>query len=119
MVFDAALDVLLSSLRRTAGVTVTYARGADSGTMTAIPGRTDHEEYGPDDYSITSRFHDWIVAAADLELASAGAVTPQPDDEITDAAGNTYRVLPLTGDRCFSWVSQQRLAYRIHTQLVP
>lgn len=108
-----AVAQLMSGLQDTDGIVVTYTRGASSVDVTAVPGTTEHQSYGPEGELITSRSADWLVRASDLVLDNQQTL-PQRGDTIT-ADGRTWIVLPVGDDRCYRFSDQFRVRLRIYT----
>jgi hypothetical protein len=61
---------------------------------------------------------DWIVKASLLVL-NAATVTPQKNDQIEEADGTIWQVLPLgSSEQEFRPVDPYSTAYRVHTKRV-
>lgn len=104
------------------GVSVIYRRGAQSVTLTAVPGQSIlrlSDRYGNSRVERTQT--DYMVLAADLELGGS-ATEPQRGDTIEQTLGGvtlTLKVLPPgEGEPCWRWCDENRTAYRIHTKLI-
>lgn len=111
---------LISGLRSSAGVAVTYRRSSYSVALTAIPGSTDFETVGPSGVIETIQTRDWIVKASELILNSA-IVLPAAGDEIDETVGSevlTYRVVAPTGDTVYRFSDPYRKILRIHSKLI-
>jgi len=112
---SASTAAHLASLKAAAGVSVLYARGGSSVTITAVQGRTDHEVIGAHGIVIdTARAVDWIVEAADLAAESLDP--PARGDTIT-VNGSTYELIPAGNGRWYSPWDTSGLGYRLHTKL--
>lgn len=109
-----ALAIHAANIPALAGGAVTYRRGNSSVTVTAAPGRTDFESYGPDGELVSSRSTDWIMAAADLVLDGVATV-PRRGDVVVDATGNEFIVLPVNGERVYRYSDATRKILRVHT----
>lgn len=120
--FASAITNALATIRAAAGVTVTYSRGADTVSLTAVPGRTRYESNVPSGVVTEFQTRDYIIKAADLILA--GSVTlPQDGDQITDvdAAGDdvVYEAMSPGGDApSWTFSDTARTHLRIHTKVV-
>jgi ureidoglycolate hydrolase len=66
-----ALAAAYATLEDHAGQTVTYARGAASASLTAVPGQSDFETIDQDGTSHTARQVDWLITASALILSGA------------------------------------------------
>lgn len=104
------------------GAEVTYRRGAQSVTLTAIRGQSllrISDRFGNSRVERTQS--DFLVLASDLELGGT-ATTPQRGDTIEDTINGkalTYKVLPPgEGEPCWRWSDEARTGYRIHTKLI-
>lgn len=112
-VLQTAVGSHFGSLKRSAGVAITYDRDGDSVAITAVPGRIDYDRWGDSIEDIGGEAADWLILASDLVLATAGLVLPQRSDVITNAAGDTFEVVPRTEGRVFDYMDQYRVALRV------
>lgn len=113
--FAKARDWLPGKVQDAAGATVTYARGAQSITLTAVAGRTvfsSNAEGGP---RVEFGDRDYLIAVADLTFG-----TPRVGDRVTETVGGrvtTFEVqTPDTGEP--AWRYSDDLTYRIHCKRV-
>jgi hypothetical protein len=98
--------------------TVTYGRGANSTTLSASIGRTDHT--GKDRFGVIEvwQSRDYLILANDLKI-SGTKTTPTAGDVITDKDedGNNvkYKVVP-DGNDCFRFSDKYGTRLRIFTK---
>lgn len=108
-------------LQGTAGVAVTYSRGAASVEIAlAVPGQTPVSIEDEAGVSIRGKRADWIIMAADLVLGGV-AVLPEVGDQIRVAAATgtaVYEVQRLAGEGHCVACDQKQTAFRIHTRLI-
>lgn len=125
---SALSDVLANvfgTIADLSGVTITYTRGADSVSLTAVPGRTPVELLEGDDVVEQLRYTDWLIDPAELLLAGS-QVEPRRNDQITvadtdsDMNGNLFRCTELPIDRQVWRYSEEhaRAWIRVHSLLV-
>jgi hypothetical protein len=95
---------------------VTYARGSDSFTISATPGKTQYQVNDDTGMSVAADVMDFIVSAADLQIGGI-SILPQAADTITIGQG-TYEVMYLTGDGFWRYSDPYGNAIRIHTKQV-
>jgi hypothetical protein len=116
--FARAKDWLPARLKHAAGVSVSYARGGTTRTLTAWVGRTvfaSQLEGGP---RIEFGDRDYLVTAADLALFGEPAL----GDRITEVVGGETQthecVTPGTGEPAWRWSDPTQTIYRIHCKRV-
>ena len=107
------------------GVTVTYARGANSVSLTAIAGQT-HVELSDDlgSLSETDRYIDWLIKPTSLIISSV-QVEPRKGDTITrtvDGDSHVYTVTEIPGAEAWRYIRRSLSGkaqgmMRIHTLL--
>ena len=113
---DTAVTVLADTLLSTAGESVTYARGATTGSLTMLRGETEFEGYSADDHEFSGKTVDWLIEPADLTLdAPVGNTLPEIGDKITDANSQVYKVVMPGGERHYRYTDQTEKLLRIHT----
>ena len=109
-----AVDRLAGTFASIAAVTVTYARGNYTVTLTATVGRTP---YQIEDGGVLTAYEsrDYIVKAEDLVLK--GAVTlPQSADTVTEADGGIFEVSVPKGLNVFESIGPDSTVLKIHTK---
>ena len=109
-----AVDRLAGTFASIAAVTVTYARGNYTVTLTATVGRTP---YQIEDGGVLTAYEsrDYIVKAEDLVLN--GAVTlPQSADTVTEADGGIFEVSVPKGLNVFESIGPDSTVLKIHTK---
>lgn len=111
--FDDLVSRGLDRLREQAGKTVTYTRGANSVSLTAVVGQSPHEQLDDVGMPVTAQSRDYLFKASDLVLASV-AVEPQQGDQITDS-GSTYSVRSMGSEPAWRYSDHDRTTIRIHT----
>ena len=101
---------------RVRGESITFARSANSCTLTAVRGQSTWERAEVyQGVRASDRSTDWICLAADL-LISGSAVLPQRGDTIT-ADGITFRVMPFGAtQQLWQYHDPERRYVRIHTK---
>jgi hypothetical protein len=116
--FRNALAAGLRTVQDYAGEDVSYIRGSATATITAIRGdKTTIEGGVGEENTVQTTRVDWIVNAAELDIAS-GLIVPRESDMIIDTDGVKYRVTKHPNDgKCARWM-EHRLAMRIHTLVV-
>ena len=114
-VFDNAISSALTLRRSFAGQTVAYSDGTNSGNVTAVRGKPNVKTADALVVTITERYVDWLIPAAELEaIDPAVSLPPQPGHTIT-ANGDTFTVAYFEGLPAWSWVDSGETEYRIHT----
>lgn len=106
------------ALGTAAGVSVTYARGAQSVTLTAWVGRTVFGQLpsGQTGGSVVFGDADFLIPVSALVLAAV-AVQPSRGDRVT-WAGLVYEIVAPGGDPPWRYSDQTRTVYRIHCKRV-
>lgn len=117
--WDTARTWLPDMLQASAGVSVTYARGAERITLTAVVGRvaflSQSEGEGARRVELADR--DYLVVASDLTFG----VPREGDEIIEEIDGSEVRFSvsrPLNGEPSWRWSDPQRTQYRIHAKRV-
>lgn len=107
-----------------AGVSVTYSRGNDSVSLTAVVGRTLFSSVSPGTgngrASVEWGDRDYLIRVADLVL-NGSPITPQKGDQITHTVNGVSLVFELmtpTGEPAWRYSDELRTTYRIHTKRV-
>lgn len=116
-----AAAAMFTTVRNLAGVSVTYARDADSVALTNVTTAGDsYTEAGGENVEVGIAEKDFYVKATELILNSS-VVEPEEGDTITETQdGNayTYTVTPPGGlGEVAVWADPGRTTYRVHTQL--
>ena len=101
------------------GVTITYKRGSESTSLTAIPGRSSREV--ATDYGLLIQYQstDYLIRPSDLVLGLE-QVTPEPGDVIEEVAGDrryVFEVTDLEGAPCYT-IDAARSTMRVHVKLL-
>lgn len=115
---QTAVRSAAATLQQSAGVTISYRRGAASVTLTAVPGRTPFEQTTSTGMLLQFESRDWLITASELLLDSV-VVTPQLGDEIRETVGavtHIYRVLEHNGQPAWRYCDQYRTRLRVHTK---
>lgn len=114
---SARANVLAPKRKDFASEEVTYTRGEQSCTLQATPGmRALSLAPGGGNTRFRVMPSDFVFTAADLKFGDGPVTRPQPDDRITDAAGNVYRVMDLGGEQCWKPNDPDEVSIRVHTQ---
>ena len=121
MSFSAVYSNGLQALQDVGGVSVTYQRGSDTVSVTALIGDTRVEladNYGG--VTVTSPIRDYIIRVSDLVLGGS-VIEPAAGDQIRETSGSTtyvFEVMPAGADTAFRYSDRYRTAWRIHTKHV-
>jgi hypothetical protein len=121
---DRGRSLLARGLKGAAGVSVVYARGADSVTLsgdTAVwVGNTLFRLGEFDGLRVMWGERDYLIAAADLVLDGT-AVEPRENDRVAETVNGTamvFDVLPPPGEPSWRWSDPGRTIYRVHVKRV-
>lgn len=115
-----AKTTLVDTLRTNAATAVTYVRGSDSVSLTAVKGRSNHPVTLSDGSQEEVQSIDWIIRRADLVIDGV-AVEPRRGDKIIQVLGDvtiTHELLGDGGEGSWRYSDQFRTAFRIHTKVV-
>lgn len=108
-----------TKLRLTAGRTVTYRRGTQSVSITAVTIRGRRSVIGADGVAILITTYEWQVKATDL-LFSGTQVEPRPGDIIVESSGGTsvkYQVLDMDDQNpCYEFLDENGAELIIRTK---
>lgn len=110
----------LQKVRTEHGSPVTYQRASSSASFNASVGFKQYVVTDSEGFQVGKESWDFIVQAADLEL-DGEAATPQTGDRIIVGDlddGVAYEVMPIAGDKCWTWSGSFGTTYRIHTKRV-
>ena len=109
---DTAFDDLLS-------VSITYARGVDNATITAISEIISFDTVDIESgVVIRQDIRDFVFDSADLDLG-AGQVPPERGDTITltiSGSPSTYQVVDVAGGKHFEYEDPAQRLIRVHTK---
>jgi hypothetical protein len=103
----------LERIREHAGVSVTYARGANAVTLSAVVGITEHTSLDDAGMPVTHQSRDYLIAVGDLVLGGS-AVEPLAGDRITEGSA-AYVVRNSGGDAPWRYSDGARTTFRVHT----
>lgn len=95
---------------------VTYTRGALTGTVSATLAERSADVIGEDQVIVQIRNRDFIINVSDLILDGSQVVEPAVGDVII-FDGDNYEVI-LGDDRAWRYHDRHNLSYRIHTKQV-
>lgn len=114
--FASAIAQGLDSIGQLAGESIVYSRGAQSVTLTAVPGVTgaNLDDAGIN-VSVLTALRDWIIKADDLVIGGS-AVMPKRGDRIT-AGGLVYEV-NVDGEQVYHWSDPGHTRLRVHTKQI-
>jgi len=108
-------------LKTAAGRTVTYHRGVDSVSITAVGSAMTHTIPNEDGIGTQHHSYDWTIAADDLVL-DGETVTPRPGDQISETIGSQtvwWEVLDLADSRpCVEWLDSIGDLLTVHSKEV-
>lgn len=117
--FETAFDNgwLSTQVQTAAAASVTYARGAETATVTAVVGRTVFASNAEGAARVEFGDRDYLILAADLVAANANWTKPAIGDRITDSEGRVFEVVtPDTGEPAWRYSDPQHTTWRIHTK---
>ena len=106
----------LQRVRQFAGNQVTYRRGAQSATVTAVTGQTEFDTLDDNGMPVKQIARDFLIATSELVLGGE-PVEPQAGDLIEERDGTVNKVLPVNG-HCWKWSDTGKTQRRIHTKEV-
>lgn len=113
-------EFLADQLHTHAAREVTYTRGANSVTLTAVIGRTPFriQSSGPGGgrSQIIWTERDYLITAADLILGST-LTTPQKGDQIADSDG-TFELVSINGEPCYRNSDPYGIQLRCHAKRI-
>lgn len=118
--FDDTLAGGLTAIRQIAGGTVTYRRGATTGSVNAAVGKTDFQAADGDQTLVTWSSVDFLIAVAELLLAG-NPIEPAAGDRIERTiAGQTviHEVTAPPGEPVLAFSDPGHTQYRIHTKRI-
>jgi hypothetical protein len=110
----------VSTVKSVAGSSVTYRRGVNTVSLTAVKSVVRVVLDGDDGTSVEADRVDWLIAAADLVLAGS-QTEPVEGDQVDETVGSstyTYELMPLGTDACFRRMDPQGQGLRAHSKLV-
>lgn len=111
--FEKATGWLDTMVKAAAGRTVTYTRGAESITLTAVVGQTSSVSNTEVAVMVQSGDRDYLIAVDDLTFGE-----PRSGDRIGES-GLTFEVQePGTGEPAWRYSDPERTQYRLHTKRV-
>jgi hypothetical protein len=117
---QAATAALISRMKATNGVEVTYTRGEDAVELTAWPGRTVFKRNMQEAAAILFGERDYLMAAAELVIGGS-MVTPKKGDRITETIDGqlvTFEVQAPSDEPVWRYSDKTRMVLRIHCKRV-
>jgi hypothetical protein len=110
-----ALGIHASTLMRAAGETITYVRGTNTISVTAVPGQSTFDEVASDgEVRSQMKTIDWLVVPSVLKIGGM-PIEPQRGDQVIRSDGQKFDVLPGAGNTAWQWSDSRMTFYRIHT----
>lgn len=112
---------MIASLKSIEGIAVTYRRGSDTVSISAVVGDTRielAEQYAGT--TVIGRVRDYIVQASDLVLGGS-TTEPQIGDQIDETRGSatyTFEVMSAGADAPYRPSDRHGKSWRIHTKLI-
>jgi hypothetical protein len=100
----------------TEAVTYTFA-DASTVSVQATRGRSEFEMVDQNGIQHELSTRDFLLHAADLKQSDT-VVTPTAGETITDASGNVYEVMQITGVPSWQYSDPGETILRIHTKVV-
>lgn len=107
-------------LKDHAGLTITYARGVYSVSMTATCSMQEYQITDEEGFSTAVLSRDYILHGAELILNGA-AVIPRAGDTITETIGGVakvFEVLPISGLKEYEPIDPDATLLKIHTKQI-
>lgn len=116
--FDDQLTRGLERLRIVAGKTVTYRRGAQSVSLTAVTGRSEYTTVDDAGMPVSNQMRDFLIEAAALVLSATQTVPVVGDtiDEVDGTQTRTHVVVSIGDGQPWQWSDPARTTMRIHTR---
>ncbi len=112
---DDALAFHVKTLNSAAGETITFKRGDDTVSLTAVVGQSQFDELSTTgEVHALSKTVDFLVKPASLVL-SGSAVLPQRGDLIQRSDGSQYDVLPGVEGTAWQYSDGRKTFLRIHS----
>lgn len=105
----------LERIREVAGETVTYRRGAQSVSVTAVTGRSEYSTVDETGMPVANQSRDFLVPTDGFELGGS-PVEPKVGDVIEEQDGQTHFVTALGDGQPWQWSDAARTTMRIHTK---
>lgn len=118
---DRAASFLATKQQQAYGRTITYARGAETATLTAWLGTSFFARSTEDPgASLVTSERDYMIAAADLVIGGSQTV-PQSGDRILETVDGEeliFEILVTAGEPGWRYSDQTRQIIRVHTKRV-
>lgn len=118
---DRARDALVRRQKAAWGVSVTITRGAESITVTAVPGETTYTSSAVGGPRVEISTRDYLVAVGDYVFGGV-ATTPRISDRFAETVNGAVLVTecetPENGEQAWRYSSQWRAMYRTHCKKV-
>lgn len=102
------------------GDSITYSRGTNSVTITAIAAEINREVEDEDGVPVQLQRRTYEINAADL-VVGGNAITPRPGDLIAESINGTtqtFEVLPLGSKPCFDWLDSQHRRVLVYAKRI-
>lgn len=114
--FADAVIAGFKAARRLSNSAITYTRPstAQSVSLTALPGESDHSVERDGETIDEIRSRDFLVLASELKLGGS-EVTPARFDTITEGS-TTFAVLAINGEPHYRYTDPAKGVIRIHTK---
>lgn len=113
--FDKLSAWLPAMEQKNAGVSVVYARGADSLALTAAVGNTEFASNMQGGTALIHGERDYLISVADLAFGE-----PQIGDKVTEVIGGAAAVFEVmdtdTGEPAWRYSGPDRATWRIHVK---
>jgi hypothetical protein len=111
-----AMQRLAAIQKEHAAQTITYRRGDNAVSLTAMPAQARYEGQNEQGIVVELVVQDFVFDAADLLMGgSAPAVVLPRDGDVIDWGGRSYLVTPLPGQRCYR-TDCYAARLRVHTK---
>jgi hypothetical protein len=112
---NEAVTKLAGVFADNAGMTITYAQGNVSVTLTATVGRTPFQVLDGE-VMIAYESRDFIVQAADFVNSQGTPIVPASGDTVTDVSGKVYVVAAPKPLNVYESIGQDGTVLSIHTK---
>lgn len=109
-----ATAMALDTVRAHSGVDVTYTRGSESVTVTAIRRRPGWLSEADEHIHAIHELRDYVIEVSDIVLGGV-TTTPARQDTITDS-GVVYQVVPRMGLMAFEYLGHDQSWIQVFTK---
>ena len=119
-IMETGATWLGEQFQQCAAVTIVYARGRSTVSVTAHPAMHEYEVVDEDGIVTVHLSRDYILHRADLIIAG-DTITPRPGDRITETIADVsqeFEVLPIADRKEWEPLDAFDILIRVHTKKV-